>query len=158
MIILYYAILCFSNFVDAGAKLCHSFLFSAGREPETASADQVMPGVLSPEQGASIILPGSLFERILIMNRVDVGTTFGFYNKTVLFPVGKGSAESESIEGRETRVGSPIASAIVGLNQAFQDLQDPVVNTFQIQMPPGMVRFIQHDELTVPIQKKTSKI
>ena len=117
------------------------FSFSAGREPETAFADQVMSGVLSPEQGASIILPGSLFKRI--MNRVDVGTTFGFYNETVLFPVGKSSAESESIEGRETRVGSLIASAIVGVNQAFQDLQDPIVNTFQLQTPQGMVKCIQ---------------
>ena len=125
-------------FVDAYTNYI-SFLFSAGREPETASADQAKPGVLSPDQEASIILPRSLFERI--MNRKNVGTTFGFYNETILFPVGEGSSESISIEGRETRVGSLIASAIVGLNQAFQDLQDPVVNTFQLQVPPGMVRF-----------------
>ena len=99
-----------------------------------------MPGVLSQEQEASIFIPGSVFERI--MNRADIGTTFGFYNEPVLFPVGEGSAESKSIEGRQTRVGSLIASAIVGLNQKFQGLQDPVVNTFQLQMPPEMVWFI----------------
>ena len=117
-------------------------LISAGDEPDTGTADQVTPGELLPEQEASIILPDSLFERI--MNTPVVGMTFGIYSETVLFPVGKGSAESKSIEGRKTRVGSLIASATVGVNQRFQNLQDPVLNTFQLQIPPGMVRLNKH--------------
>ena len=117
---------------------CTCIPFSAGNEPDTDTADQVTLGKLLPEQDASVILPGSLFERIT--NTPDIGMTFGFYSETVLFPVGKGSAESKSIEGRKTRVGSLIASATVGVNQRFQNLQDPVLNTFQLQIPPGMVR------------------
>ena len=116
----------------------HFHPVSAGTEPNTDTADRVMPGSLSSEEVASVILPNSLFERI--MNTADnIGLTFGFYNETVLFPVGEVSAESKSIEGRQTRVGSLIASAIVGVNKNFQDLQDPVLNTFQLQIPPEMV-------------------
>ena len=68
--------------------------------------------------------------------------TFGFYNETTLFPVGNSSDSnaSKTTEGRDTKVGSVIASAIVGLNQEFQNLQDPVINTFRLRIPPEMVR------------------
>ena len=97
-----------------------------------------MPGSLSSDEVASVILPNSLFQRIMNTTN-NTGLIFGFYNETVLFPVGEVSAESKSIEGRQTRVGSPIASAIVGVKKEFQDLQDPVLNTFQLQIPPEMV-------------------
>ena len=116
----------------------HLLPISAGTEPGTDIAERVMPGSLSSEEVASVILPNSLFQRIT--NTTDnIGLTFGFYNEIVLFPVGEVSAESKSIEGRQTRVGSLIASAIVGVNKNFQNLQDPVLNTFQLQIPPEMV-------------------
>lgn len=111
---------------------------SAGTEPDTDIAERVMPGSLSSGEVASVILPRSLFQRIM-NTRNNTGLIFGFYNETVLFPVGEVSAESKSIEGRQTRVGSLIASAIVGVKDNFQDLQDPVLNTFQLQIPPEMV-------------------
>ena len=114
-----------------------SFGFIAGNEPETDSADQVTPGELSLGQEASIVLLGSLFERV--KNKPNVGMTFGFYNETILFPVREGSVESKSTEGRQTQVGSLIASVIVGVNQTFQDLRDPVINTFRLRIPPEMV-------------------
>jgi hypothetical protein len=98
-----------------------------------------MPGELMYDEGASVILPSSIFEQIMNTSKLNVGLTFGFYNETVLFPVGKVSDESRSMEGRQTRVGSLIASAIVGVNENFQNLQDPVMSTFQLQIPPGMV-------------------
>ena len=97
-----------------------------------------MPGSLSSREVASVILPPSLFQRIMNTTN-NTGLIFGFYNETVLFPVGEISAESKSIEGRQTRVGSLIASAIVGVKESFQDLQEPVLNTFQLQIPPEMV-------------------
>jgi hypothetical protein len=98
-----------------------------------------LPGELTRDEEASVILPNSIFKRIKTTPKLNIGLTFGFYNETVLFPVGKVSDESKSIEGRQTRVGSLIASAIVGVNKNFQKLQDPVMNTFQLQIPPGMV-------------------
>ena len=116
---------------------CTFSLCSAGNEPMTAPNDQVTKVELLSEQEAAIRLPGSLFR--LITDAEDIGMTFGFYNESTLFPVGTGSAESRAIAERQTRVGSLIASAIVGLNRDFRNLEDPVTNTFQLQIPPDMV-------------------
>ena len=116
--------------------------FSAGKEPETGREDQVTPGELSSEQEATIRLPSSLFRRI---NDTEIGMTFGFYNESTLFPISNESillpiSDESKMKGRQTQVSSLIASAIVGLNKEFPDLNDPVRNTFQLQIPPGMVR------------------
>ena len=100
----------------------------------------MIPGKLSPDQEVSTSLPGSLFRRIT--DRLDIGIVFGFQNETTLFPVGNSStsADSKTTEGRQTQVGSAIVSATVGINLEFQNLEEPVIHTFQLRDIPGMVR------------------
>ena len=117
--------------------------FSAGKEPETGPEDQVTAGELLSEQEATIRLPSSLFRRI--NDTEHIGMTFGFYNESTLFPISNEStllpiSDESKMKGRQTQVSSLIASAIVGRNKEFPDLNDPVRNTFQLQIPPGMVR------------------
>ena len=100
----------------------------------------MIPGELLPGQEAAISHPGSLFGRI--NDSLDIGIVFGSYNEANLFPVGtrSSSAKSKTIEGRQTKVGSVITSAIVGLNLEFQNLDEPVINIFRLRDTPGMVR------------------
>ena len=116
------------------------YLCLAGNGPKTAPSDRVIPGELSPDQEASTSLPGSLFGHIT--GRLDIGIVFGFQNETTLFPVGNSStsADSKTMKGRQTQVGSAIISATVGINLEFQNLKEPIIHTFQLRDTPGMVR------------------
>ena len=93
------------------------------------SGNQVRPGELSSQQNAAIVLPGSLFKRII--NQPTVGAVFGVYESTNLFPVA-GTDYNDTIV---TEVGTQILSATVGNTSIhLDDLSEPVTVTLRLNI------------------------
>ena len=97
------------------------------------SGDQVTLGELSSQQNAAIVLPGSLFGRISQLS--SVGTVFGIYENTNLFPVGGRNAASDDNETIVTEIGSQILSATVGNDSKnLENLHKPVSVTLRLNI------------------------
>lgn len=95
------------------------------------SEHEASPGELPSEKDASIILPRSLFARA--DGRSDIGSFFGLYNNTNLFPVGGGYADGGINATTVTQTHSPILSATVGDDRVnLENLDEPVIVTLRL--------------------------
>lgn len=97
------------------------------------SGNEVTSGELPSQQNAAIILPGPLFKRI--SNLSSVGTVFGIYENTNLFPVGGRNAASDGNETIVTETSSQILSATVGNDSVnLKNLREPVSVTLRLNI------------------------
>ena len=104
--------------------------FKTGHENEVLGyEDEIIPGQLSHNQDAAIILPASLFE--LIDDRTNVGVFFIVYHSPSLFPLEREISYSNK---KQTIVGSRVLGATVGPGIDFHDLDEPVVIMFRPQV------------------------
>ena len=87
---------------------------------------------MSPQQEAVISLPASVFERV--NDQESVGVFFALYEMATLFPVGERNAQSDRDTSRETQVGSQIVAATIDSNQELNDLENPVIIVFRLQL------------------------
>ena len=95
------------------------------------SGNQVTSGELPSQHNVAIVLPGSLFEHNNIIKLPSVGTVFGIYESTNLFPVA-GTDYNDTIV---TETGSQILSAIVGNGSInLENLREPVSVTLRLNI------------------------
>lgn len=89
------------------------------------------PGELPPEKEASIILPGSLF--LHVDDRSDIGSFYGLFDSTNLFPIRGGNTDNQANATRVTKLGSSILSATVGDESvSFENLHEAVSVTLRL--------------------------
>ena len=81
----------------------------------------------------SISLPPSIFKRLSDAEaNSTTGLVFTVYRKSTLFPVGR-NALSDSLVDTTTKVGTNIIAASVGRGVEFDNLQDAVTITLQLE-------------------------
>ena len=97
------------------------------------------PIQLSPQLDAAISLPGSLFE--LIDDNANTSVLFVQYDVPTLFPVDGGN-NVNNIGMTQTKVGSQILAATVGIGLNFQNLEEHrnVVVVFRLQVNEERVK------------------
>ena len=90
-----------------------------------SDADMPMP--------MSISLPPSIFKQLSDTEaNSTTGLVFAVYRKSTLFPVGR-NALSDSLVDTTTEVSTNIIAASVGRDVEFENLQDPVTITLQLE-------------------------
>ena len=92
---------------------------------------------LSPQQGASVSLPASLFQTI--NSSFNIGAFYGIYNSSILFPVSASQGNDTSAD-RQTQLVSNVVAVTVGLNDmTFENLPQAVRIVLGLQKEEGIV-------------------
>ena len=81
-------------------------------------------------RASSISLPPSLFRNICDNTTNSTGLVFTVYEKSSLFPVSRNNTKTTLAV---TQVGTRIIAANVGQDTVFDNLQDPVIITLQLE-------------------------
>ena len=90
-------------------------------------------GDLLSQHNAAIILPRSLFGSIDKVS--SIGTVFGLYDNTNLFPVGGRNNDTDADATTLTQTGSQILSATVGNDSIeLENLVEPVSVTLRLNI------------------------